>query len=96
MPDEQERRTSKRRVSDSTHAPGGTAPRDRASTTGSTPAADEGDGAGPREPVDFRAAAQRLTARAAYIAQLKADVEGGTYRADADETARAMDRRSDS
>jgi hypothetical protein len=46
-------------------------------------------------PVDFQVAAQRLTARAAQITRLKAEVEGGAYRADPTETARAMERRSD-
>ncbi len=90
MPDEQERRTPKRRVRDSAGAPDAPGARDLESTTAPDVDTD------PREPVDFRAAAQRLTARASFIAQLKADVEGGSYRADADETARAMDRRSDS
>lgn len=90
MPDEQERRSPKRRAPNSAGA--GEAADTRGAELASEP---DSDGA-PREPVDFRAAAQRLTARAAYIAQLKADVEGGTYRASADETARAMDRRSDS
>ncbi len=49
----------------------------------------------PRQPVDFRAAAQRLTARAAQIARLKTEVEQGAYQADPTETARAMERRSD-
>jgi hypothetical protein len=48
------------------------------------------------EPVEFKAAAQRLSARAAQISRLKGEVERGTYVADADETARAMERRSDS
>ncbi len=49
----------------------------------------------PRQPVDFQAAAQRLTARAAQIARLKTEVERGAYQADPTETARAMERRSD-
>ncbi|MFN8638382.1 MAG: flagellar biosynthesis anti-sigma factor FlgM [Dehalococcoidia bacterium] len=47
------------------------------------------------EPVDFQAAAARLSARAAQISRLKAEVNTGAYSADADETARAMERRSD-
>lgn len=90
MPDEQERRSSKRRTPKSASA------RDAADARASEPAGELPGDADPREPVDFRAAAQRLAARAAHIAQLKADVEAGTYRASADETARAMDRRSDS
>ena len=90
MPEEQERRSSKRRVQGSARTGdlGGGA--DTASSGTSSEPID------PKEPVDFRAAAQRLSARAAQIAQLKADVENGAYRADAEETARAMDRRSDS
>ena len=47
------------------------------------------------EPVDFQAAAARLTARAAQISRLKAEVDAGSYSADPDEIARAMERRSD-
>ncbi len=91
MPEEQERRASKRRISNPAAHPGTPGAHDVASDgSPGQPASD------PREPVDFRAAAQRLAARSTYIAQLKADVESGTYRADAEETARAMDRRSDS
>lgn len=90
MPDEQERRSSKRRVSSSAGSAGASGARDAESTN------EPGGAPDPREPVDFRAAAQRLTARASHIAQLKAEVEAGTYRASAEETARAMDRRSDS
>lgn len=68
-------------------------PRKRAgeSTSRQTPR----DGRAKDEPVDFQAAAARLTARAAQISKLKAEVDAGSYHADADETARAMERRSD-
>lgn len=87
MPDEQERRASKRPAAPADANP--TTPEDATSSAPAQPR-------DPQEPVDFKAAAQRLASRAAHIADLKAAVERGEYQASADETARAMERRSDS
>jgi hypothetical protein len=49
----------------------------------------------PGELVDFAAAARRSADRTERVSRLKNQVEGGAYRADPLETARAMERRSD-
>jgi anti-sigma28 factor (negative regulator of flagellin synthesis) len=91
VPDEQDRRSSKRRMSRAAppNAEDGAA-RPSSRKRASNPRRIEAS-----EPVDFKAAAQRLTVRAAQITRLKSEVEQGTYLADAGETARAMERRSD-
>jgi anti-sigma28 factor (negative regulator of flagellin synthesis) len=45
--------------------------------------------------VDFEGAARRLVERSERVNGLKEQVKSGTYRADAGETARAMERRSE-
>lgn len=91
MPEEQDQpgpeRRRKRVTSPAPRVEGATPAKPRKRT----PSASDG----PQQPVDFQAAAQRLTARAAQIARLKTEVEHGAYRADPAETARAMERRSD-
>lgn len=44
----------------------------------------------------FEAAAERAAARDRIVAKLKTEVDAGTYRADPDATAHAMQRRSES
>lgn len=89
MPDEQERGSAKRPRKTAT----GIERTRQAQRAPRRPSS--GDDHDPRQPVDFQVAAQRLTARAAQITRLKAEVEGGAYNADPTETARAMERRSD-
>lgn len=45
--------------------------------------------------VSFEGAAQRVSAREALIAKIKADVAAGEYRSDPLSTAQAMERRSE-
>jgi hypothetical protein len=46
-------------------------------------------------PVDFEAVKRRAADRTERVDRLKDEVQGGAYRADPLETARAMERRSD-